>query len=131
MIQTGNVKKKTKGRAKPEDIVIGKNLRMLRLMRGMSQEKVADLTGVTFQQIQKYENGSNRIAASTLYKFSNILDVDFAQFYSGLNSNDEIVALRGYQPEVLKIASLLDEVKDKKVLKSIKKIILQLSDSEE
>ena len=64
---------------------IGRKLRERRLEMGMSQEKLADLLGVTFQQIQKYEKGLNRIAASRLYDMTKALDVSVTYFFDGLS----------------------------------------------
>jgi transcriptional regulator with XRE-family HTH domain len=55
---------------------------------GLSQEKLADSVGVTFQQVQKYERGTNRVSASRLYRFSKILGVSIDFFYEGLDSTD-------------------------------------------
>ncbi|HBH25937.1 MAG TPA: transcriptional regulator [Rhodospirillaceae bacterium] len=74
-------KKKTKGSADLLDRHVGKRLRVRRALLGMSQEKLADAIGLTFQQIQKYERGTNRISASRLYQFSQILDVPVTYFY--------------------------------------------------
>lgn len=63
---------------------IGTKLRGRRLEIGMSQEKLADLLGITFQQIQKYEKGANRVAASRLYDMSKALDVSVTYFFDGL-----------------------------------------------
>ncbi len=63
---------------------IGARVRARRLEIGMSQEKFADLLGVTFQQIQKYEKGVNRIAASRLYYMTEALDVSISYFFEGL-----------------------------------------------
>jgi len=63
---------------------IGRRLRERRLQIGMSQEQLAALLGVTFQQIQKYEKGINRVAASRLYDMSEALDVDITYFFDGL-----------------------------------------------
>jgi transcriptional regulator with XRE-family HTH domain len=65
----------------PTDKHVGRRLRMRRLMLGMSQEKLADQLGLTFQQVQKYENGSNRISASRLLQLSNILGVPISFFF--------------------------------------------------
>jgi transcriptional regulator with XRE-family HTH domain len=54
---------------------------MFRLQRGMSQEKLADQLGVTFQQVQKYEKGTNRIGAGRLQRISEVLDIPIADFY--------------------------------------------------
>ena len=72
---------KTRGKAKQLDIVIGKNLSHYRKIAGCSQDTLAEAAGVSFQQIQKYEKGTNRIAASTLIEFARVLDVSIDQFY--------------------------------------------------
>jgi len=59
----------------PIDQQVGARLRMQRMLVGMSQEKLGDALGVTFQQIQKYEKGSNRISASTLKQIASVLNV--------------------------------------------------------
>lgn len=63
---------------------VGGRMRKRRLQLGMSQERLAELLGVTFQQVQKYEKGVNRIAASRLYKAGHALDVPFQYFVKGL-----------------------------------------------
>ena len=63
------------------DLHVGKRLRQRRSLLGMSQEKLAEGVGITFQQIQKYERGSNRIGASRLYQFSIILGVSVSYFF--------------------------------------------------
>lgn len=76
--------RKTKGTADIIDKHVGKQLRHRRTLLGISQEKLADAIGVTFQQVQKYERGTNRISASRLYSFSKILDVSIDFFYHDL-----------------------------------------------
>jgi len=63
---------------------IGKRVRSRRLELDLSQERLAELVGVTFQQIQKYENGVNRIAASRLWDMARALGVQVSYFYEGL-----------------------------------------------
>jgi transcriptional regulator with XRE-family HTH domain len=58
----------------------------------MSQEKLGDALGVTFQQVQKYERGANRIGASRLWKLAEVLDVPISFFYDGLSGNMEQTA---------------------------------------
>lgn len=66
------------------DIAIGKRLRRRRIQLGLSQHDVASVVGVRFQQIQKYECGSNRIAASRLWLMAQALDISVAFFFEGL-----------------------------------------------
>ena len=67
----------------PTDKYVGSRVRMRRMMLGMSQEKLADALGLTFQQIQKYEKGTNRISASRLQAISQILDAPVHFFFEG------------------------------------------------
>ncbi len=63
---------------------IGSRVRARRIMLGMSQERLADALGLTFQQVQKYEKGVNRIGASRLLQIAGILDVSIEFFFEGL-----------------------------------------------
>src|SRR3974390_412232 len=67
----------------PTDKHVGSRVRMRRMMLGMSQEKLGASLGLTFQQIQKYEKGTNRIGASRLQQISHILQVPVAFFFEG------------------------------------------------
>ncbi len=71
----------------PRDAEIGKRVRTLRLQRGMSQTELGDLLEITFQQVQKYENGSNRVSAGRLQRIAEILDVPITFFYSAYGEN--------------------------------------------
>ena len=68
----------------PVDIHVGSRVRLRRTMIGMSQEKLGDAIGLTFQQVQKYERGTNRMGASRLYQVSCVLDVPVEFFFEGL-----------------------------------------------
>jgi transcriptional regulator with XRE-family HTH domain len=67
----------------PIDKHVGSRVRMRRMMLNMSQEKLGDALGLTFQQVQKYEKGTNRIGASRLQQISNILQVPVSFFFDG------------------------------------------------
>lgn len=68
----------------PRDIDIAKRVRALRLQRGLSQAELGEVLGVTFQQVQKYERGTNRISAGRLYRIAGVLEVPVSFFYEGL-----------------------------------------------
>lgn len=74
----------------PIDRHVGSRVRMRRVMLGMSQEKLGDALGLTFQQVQKYEKGTNRIGASRLQQISRTLDVPPAFFFEGAPSFEAI-----------------------------------------
>jgi transcriptional regulator with XRE-family HTH domain len=69
------------GAPNPIDVHVGARLRLRRNMLGLSQEKLGDAIGLTFQQVQKYERGFNRISASRLHEMSRVLDVPVAFFF--------------------------------------------------
>jgi transcriptional regulator with XRE-family HTH domain len=75
-----------KKRPNPIDTHVGSRIRMRRMMLGMSQEKLAASLSLTFQQVQKYEKGANRIGSSRLHLISEILDVPVSFFFEGVPS---------------------------------------------
>jgi transcriptional regulator with XRE-family HTH domain len=66
----------------PKDVEVGRRVRAFRLNRGLSQEKLGDELGITFQQVQKYEKGVNRIGAGRLQRIAEILGVPVSEFFS-------------------------------------------------
>jgi transcriptional regulator with XRE-family HTH domain len=70
------------------DLHLGKRLRRRRRLLGMTQQQLADLVGVRFQQIQKYECGANRISAARLWDLAKALEVPTGYFYEGLGPKD-------------------------------------------
>ena len=81
----------------PVDIHVGSRVRQRRTLLGLSQEKLGDAVGLTFQRIQKYERGANRIGASRLFQLSRILDVPISFFFedmpAGLRTAEGQVAM--------------------------------------
>ena len=67
----------------PVDKYVGSRVRMRRIMLGMSQEKLGEALGLTFQQVQKYEKGTNRVGASRIQQISEILQVPVSFFLEG------------------------------------------------
>ena len=70
-----------KKKPNPIDIHVGSRVRLRRNMLGMSQEKLGEMLGITFQQIQKYEKGTNRVGASRLQAISSVLNVPVSYFF--------------------------------------------------
>jgi DNA-binding XRE family transcriptional regulator len=73
------------GKPNPIDIHVGSRVRLRRTLLGFSQEKLADAIGLTFQQVQKYERGANRIGASRLFELSRVLDVPVSFFFDDMS----------------------------------------------
>ena len=81
------------GVPRPVDVHVGARLRLRRTLMGFTQTKLGDAVGLTFQQIQKYERGSNRIGASRLFQFSQVLDVPVSFFFDEMA--EEVMATGG------------------------------------
>lgn len=83
--------------ADPIDVAVGSRIRLFRKMRGLSQQALADAAGVTFQQIQKYERGANRVSASMLARIAQALRAPVAELFGetadGMSAVDEVAAL--------------------------------------
>ena len=79
--------KQTKAIA-PADIQVGANIRRRRVAMNISQEKLADSLGITFQQVQKYEKGANRVSASRLVQIAALLQVDIRDLFAGVEGID-------------------------------------------
>lgn len=72
------------GKPNPIDVHVGGRVRLRRTLLGMSQEKLGDAIGLTFQQVQKYERGANRIGASRLFDLGRVLDVPVSFFFDDM-----------------------------------------------
>ena len=125
-------------KANPIDGQVGNRVRIRRMLIGMSQEKLGDLLGLTFQQVQKYEKGINRIGAGRLFEISRILDVPIDFFYDGVGpSSDghgetsapvmEFVS----SSEGLQLSLAFMKIKDPKVRKRMLDLMKSLAEEEE
>ncbi|HBV54861.1 MAG TPA: XRE family transcriptional regulator [Rhodobacteraceae bacterium] len=110
----------------PVDVHVGKKLKEFRLLRGMTQTEVAEGLGISFQQVQKYELGRNRISASKLFEVSRILAIEPGEFFAGF---DQITAspLPPVDDESAKIASMVARISDTRVRAQIRSFIDSLS----
>jgi transcriptional regulator with XRE-family HTH domain len=118
------------------DRKIGQRVRTRRLEIGMSQERLAELLGVTFQQVQKYEKGVNRIAASRLYDIAASLDMPAARFFENLSGGrvgvaedrQEFVEDVMATPEGAQLMSLFSSIKSLKIRRRVVELVKALSD---
>jgi transcriptional regulator with XRE-family HTH domain len=85
--------KKSAKRPSPVDVRVGGNVRIWRMIRGLSQAQLAKRLGVTFQQVQKYEAGTNRIGTGRLVKIAAILGIPISTLFEGTNASDPSRAL--------------------------------------
>ena len=109
----------------PIDVLVGRRARERRTLEGMTQTTVANSLGLTFQQLQKYEKGHNRISASKLYELAQIFDVPVSYFYEGMEegssapSPDEALTKR----ETLELVKAYYSISDPAVRDSIRKLV--------
>jgi len=109
----------------PIDAHVGKNLRVIRIRRGLSQKKLVEKLDISSQQIHKYESGTNRISASKLYRLAEILEVSVLCFYEGLDKT-EINPLPELEPGDYRLMDSIHNIQDKNVRKIIATLIGQL-----
>ena len=101
------------GQPNPVDIYVGSRLKLRRLILGISQKKMAEKLGITFQQVQKYERGMNRIGASRLWDMMQVLGVDANYFFSGIDEE-----LSRQSPRNLILSDNLPQVESENPIKS-------------
>ena len=131
----------TKKQANPIDAQVGNRVRIRRMLIGMSQEKLGDLLGLTFQQVQKYEKGVNRIGAGRLFEMARILGVPIDFFYEGVESAEGrpgFAEPEGAPPvmefvssgEGLQLSLAFMKIRDPKVRKRVLDLVKSLADEE-
>ena len=94
----------TINRATETDRYVGGRIRERRIMLGLSQQQMADMIGVTYQQTHKYERGINRISAGRLYEIAQVLRVPLSYFFEGLGDRPDVGTLTGRQRMCLELA---------------------------
>jgi transcriptional regulator with XRE-family HTH domain len=127
---------KIKKVSKNLDAFIGNKIKFRRSMLSISQDKLGSYLGVTFQQIQKYEKGANRVSASMLYRIANFLDVNMSFFTDGFDNPSKILNDENhpiYNIDISKKKESIDllkayyKIKDPSVRKKILKLIKTFS----
>ena len=108
------------------DIHIGLKARELRLSHNLSQAGLAKHLGMSFQQVQKYETGMNRISARRLYDICQIFGVSSEYFYEDLRSGKPPAAVSSYRASILRTAARLEKL-DPDVRQNIRDLILTLA----
>ncbi len=110
----------------PVDLHVGGRLKQIRGLRGLSQTNLADSVGLTFQQIQKYENGANRISASRLWEFAERLNVPISFFYDGLDDARDNIELE-VDRMALELVRALQSIKDDEVRRRLYELAKMVS----
>jgi transcriptional regulator with XRE-family HTH domain len=131
-----------KKQANPVDAHVGHRVRLRRMLVGMSQERLGELLGLTFQQVQKYEKGINRIGAGRLFEVAGILGVPVSFFYDDLDGGAHASGFaEGGEPppvmeflssgEGLQLSLAFMKIKDVKVRRRILDLVRSLANEEQ
>jgi transcriptional regulator with XRE-family HTH domain len=126
----------------PIDIHVGSRVRLRRMMLGMSQERLGDSLGITFQQIQKYEKGTNRVGASRLQHIATVLKVPVSFFFEDAPGTPDGTAGFAEQPhsyvvdflsssEGLALNRAFVRIKDSKIRRRVVDLVQSLTTAEE
>ena len=126
----------------PVDVHVGGRVRLRRMLLGMSQDRLGEALGLTFQQVQKYEKGVNRIGASRIFEIAKILDVPIQYFYDDFEGRpaqnygfaegdgDANFMQMLHSPEGVQLCRHFAEIKDPKVRKRVLDLVKTLSEGE-
>lgn len=128
----------------PVDLHVGSRIRMRRKLLGVSQERLADDLELTFQQVQKYERGANRVSASKLYEIAKSLQTSIAYFFEGLNDPatakadgmtdsgaEDFIHEFLMTPEGLELAVKFPKIKRRNVRRRILDLVRDMAEEEE
>ncbi len=115
-----------KTRANQIDVAVGANLRRVRSLRLMSQEALATQLGITFQQVQKYEKGVNRISASKLVLIAEALDCDLSSLFAGIADERHDEPIPVLSARAVRLAALYDRLPDETARDAIFKLALTM-----
>lgn len=100
---------------------VGERLRVFRLARGYTQKDVAERVGLSFQQVQKYEQGLNRITAGRLWQLASILEVDIQDFFSSVGA--DVLDAKSCDARVFQTAAILESISDHETRRSLLDLI--------
>ena len=134
------------GEPNPVDVYVGKRLALVRKIKHLSQQKLADALGITFQQVQKYEKGNNRISCSRLWDFSQVLQVPIEYFFKDMPNDVSYASPRFilggnkngwkeektseiYDNQTLNLICDLKRISNQRTVKYLHKLIAELAKS--
>lgn len=124
-------KQNKRPRATSVDAHVGSRIRLRRTLLGMTQEKLGEALGLSFQQLQKYENGANRVSASKLYSLSQALDVPMAFFFDDMGDGlkPTPIAHELFDRKQLELARVFAAIDDQEIRIQIIKLVRLISEN--
>lgn len=106
----------------PIDAHVGRRLRLARTARGLSLEELGQRVGVTYQQVQKYETGANRVSASTLYRIARAFELAPSFFFEGLETEEAGTNVLLPDREAFQCALAISRIKDAQVRAAVRSL---------
>lgn len=115
------------------DKLVGRNIRVHRLVRGLTQESLGEKLGVTFQQIQKYEKGTNRVGSGRLYQIAALLEVPVTAFFDGGDSPTAVRSASPFDlladPVSLRLVQAFSEIPDQKTRRAVLALVESMNET--
>jgi transcriptional regulator with XRE-family HTH domain len=123
-------RKRMGGRTKRIDAHVGERIRLRRTELGLTQEQLAEALDVSYQQIQKYETGANRVSAGRMLEIARKLDVDVGYFFEGLSDEEAGTPLEhgGRQRSAIELVRKFGQIKDPEVRAAIAGLVKTIVD---
>jgi transcriptional regulator with XRE-family HTH domain len=116
------------------DKLVGRNIRIQRLAKGLSQTELANKLGVTFQQVQKYEKGVNRIGCGRLFQIAKILNVHVMDFFDGSDVGKPAAARNVRElisePQAFHLVEAFSEIGDRKLRRSVVELVKKIAQAQ-
>ncbi len=114
------------------DIHVGQRLRLARILRGLSQDELGKKVGVTFQQIQKYERGANRVSAGRLVALAKALELEILFFFQDLDGaqtgQQRALPINALSDEDFDIMDALTKIDNSKIKRTLVRLIAEIAD---
>jgi transcriptional regulator with XRE-family HTH domain len=113
------------------DKLVGQNIRFQRLAKGLSQQELATKLGVTFQQVQKYEKGTNRIGAGRLFQIGRILGVHVMDFFNGRDAGKPTATRKVSdlisEPQAFQLMEAFSKISDRRLRRSVVDLVKKIA----
>jgi transcriptional regulator with XRE-family HTH domain len=115
----------------PIDVYVGKKIRFKRKMLGLTQSHVSEALGLSFQQVQKYESGENRVSASMLYEISQVLNTNVNYFFEGYDATAEYVPCDNNvsDKDAFDLLSSFSNIDNERLRKKIRSMVAEMQDT--
>lgn len=115
----------------PVDILVGRNIKLHRLAKSMSQEELARQLGLTFQQLQKYERGINRVGGGRLFRIASVLGVEISSFFEGAERPEPMEAFSPLSliadPQPFRLVQAFSRISDPELRRTLVSLVERIA----